>query len=203
MFGSFHLRSASALSYAVLLAGSTLMIAFGEGTRVGPKGLVRLGVGVDLRTLGMLGVVLALGLLLRRASAAPRIVPRPKGLHACTAPLAVGLTLGGWKRELIVDGRAGRIYLRRRAAWLWSTDEQLRFSEVDHVDYGHRGGESALETYDVSLVLRDGSRRSLFSFRGEVAEGAGSSVEEGRSRTFVRLLTATIGVGLGPRTRHG
>ncbi|MEM6296380.1 MAG: hypothetical protein AAGA54_34240, partial [Myxococcota bacterium] len=145
MLGSLHLRSASALSYVALLAGSALMIAFGDGVRVGPRGLVGLGVGVDMRSLGMLGVVLALGLLLRRASAAPRVVPRPRGLHAVTTPLAVGLTLGGWKRELIVDGRTGRIYLRRRAAWLWSTDEQLRFADVDYVDYGHRGGGGALE----------------------------------------------------------
>ncbi|MEM6296900.1 MAG: hypothetical protein AAGA54_36890, partial [Myxococcota bacterium] len=68
---------------------------------------------------------------------------------------------------------------------------------------GPGGGGGAVVPCDVSLVLRAAPPRPAFSFRGEVAEGRDASDEEGRSRTFVRLLTATIGVGLGPGSRRG
>lgn len=188
-------------AYAVVLFLGGFAVAYGAGVRVGPRGLAGL-VSVDVRALGWMLVALSVWLLLRRASSAPRVFARPGGLRAVTAPAALVTSLAGWRRELLVDAKNRRIYVRSRRAWLWSTDEQVRFRDVEYVDYRHHGGSGGLETFDVSLVLRDRRRVHLFDFKGELVEGESATEEESVSRVFVRRLTSILGVGMGPSVKR-
>lgn len=181
--------SAKAWLYMSSLGLGLVLIALG-----GP------GMTVD-RTIGVVVVVAAAGLLVRRASSAPILVGDPVGLRATTAPLTAWLTLGGWSRDVLVDTKARRVHIRRRAAWKQASETVIRFADIDRVDYAFRTEGDGLDTYDVSLVLGDGTRERLVSFKGEVREGDVASEEESLSRAFVRQLTAALDVGLGGRAQ--
>ncbi len=201
--GLLRIRSGHPLHFAAVAAVGLFMILKGGSSSIGPRGLVRLGVGINAAKLGWVVMALGLGLLARRLAARPQVVAGPDFLRARTSPLLRWLTLGGFHKELRVDAATRTIELRQRAAWLWAGRVERRFSEVEYVDYEHRSEGQALDRFSVSVVFTDGGREHLFDFAGQLAEGTSASREESLSRTFARQLTSLLGVGLGPSATRG
>lgn len=150
------------------------------------------GVSVD-QVIGAVFVVAAAALLLRRATAAPKIWVEPWGVRAATPRLATALALGGWSEEVLVETRTRRVHVQRRRWWR-STSTAFAFDEVDHVGYTYREVRQGLDDFEVSLVLEDGTVHPLFSFKAEEAPGSAPSREASLSRGFVRQLSAALGV---------
>lgn len=186
-------------AYALGALAALACIVYGEGFVVVPRGLSGLGTGLSLQHVGALGLVANGGLLLRRLAAAPVVSIDALGMVARTNPWLERVTLGGWSRQLVIDRTRKLVHLQVRVAWLLHGEVEIPFSRISHVEYRYLGSGGAIDAFDVALVLTDGTKEHLFRFRGEVAEHASASREEGLSQAFVDALCRMTGKGITPQ----
>ena len=161
-------------------------------------------------------------------SLAPRVSIDRSSLRIRTNALLEVLSLGASCTEAVIDSRRRRIDVRRRRFWRTSF-RSYRFSEVDHVSYNHadlgtswiasaslRGGVQAgradtVERFCLGLVMKDGERVPIATFRGEGARTTGlmgvalgddvldfHGSQERDSRALVEQVLARLQVRLGP-----
>ncbi len=139
------------------------------------------------------------------------------------------MSLFAYRTELRVDANKRRIQVSERAWWTKRT-RRWSFDEVDHVAFRFESLPTAfrrafqerrltIETADqverfiVELVLRRGTRVSLFAFFGEGSAMSGvigallddtwldvEGTHEDEGRAFVLQLTQITGLGLVPRS---
>src|SRR5687768_7262086 len=93
----------------------------------------------------------------------PRITTEHGRLIARSGIRAQILSLGLWKREVIVDRQERMVRVRARIAWLWHKSRALPFDRIKEVlySYGDYGGTSwaphqQTDNYTVGLLLDDG-----------------------------------------------
>lgn len=172
-----------------------------------------------------------MGLALR-PSAALSIVPVVRAgehwLSASTHPAWTALSLCSYRRQLFVDARLRRIYLRERRRWRTLT-RVLAFDEVERIDCELEARGSArrwarpkahapraLGSLRVGLVLNDGERVPLFCVIGDGRELQrwlrashgepsvdGAGMPGRRSLELLRHLARLTELPLGPKLPVG
>jgi hypothetical protein len=140
-------------------------------------------------------------------------------------------TLGSWCQEVIADPEERVVTVRRRYLWLATSTMEVPFDAISHIEYRHvgvatdwfggsrrmvlHGGKSdGVESYSVSLALRDRDEIHLFSFQGEdsVHTGAvgvllGDEIldvrgdQQEKSLNYVDALQVVTQKGLSSRSR--
>lgn len=153
----------------------------------------------------------------------PRVWHRGGRLYLRTSRFVRLLTLWSHARTVIVDPKLRRVEIQTRDLWAWTRHRLIPFARIDHLDYRYgslptsfsmfHGTTDRLEKFTIELVLDDGERVHVTSFRGEGAAMTGMSgvllggdalidyagTQEAASRDLVELLMETMGVPLGKR----
>lgn len=139
--------------------------------------------------------------------------------------------LGSWCQEVIADPEQRVVIIRRRYLWLATSTLEVPFDAISHIEYRHAsmatdwfGGSrrsvlygaksDGVESYSISLALRDRDEIHLFSFQGEdsVHTGAvgvllGDAIVDVRgdqqesSLSYIDALQAVTQKGLSSRSR--
>lgn len=153
---------------------------------------------------------------------APRIWQRSGRLHVRTHWLLQVFALGSYMRTVVIDRKRQRVEVGVRRLWAWTRHQLIPFARIDHIAY--RYGSQAtdmdvfadahdrIEKFVIELVLDDGERVRVASFRGEGSEMTGlggvllgdspvdySGTQEESSRSFVEHLMEYTGLPLGKR----
>ena len=152
----------------------------------------------------------------------PRVWHQGGRIYIRTSLLLRVLALGSYARTVVVDPAMRRVEVGVRHVWAWSRHRLIPFARIDHIDYRYGGLPTDLglfngvtidrvERFLVELVLDDGERVPVASFRGEgsAMTGLGGVVFSGdslidyagnqddSSRSLVDVLIEAIGVPLG------
>ncbi len=111
-------------------------------------------------------------------------------LCARTSKAWQAASLGSWCQEVIADPTARVVEIHKRYLWLASSVTEVPFDAISHIEYRHvdfatdwlggpRGSyfrgtaTDGMESYSVTLALRDRDEIHLFSFQGEDAHQTG------------------------------
>jgi hypothetical protein len=151
----------------------------------------------------------------------PRVWHQGGRIYVRTNLLLQVLALGSYTRTVVVDPEMRRVDVGVRHVWVWARHRFIPFAHIDHIDYRYgslgtdfglfHGTTDRVERFLVELVLDDGERVPVASFRGEgsAMTGLGGVVfsrdsvidyagnQEDTSRALVDLLVEAIGVPLG------
>jgi hypothetical protein len=156
-------------------------------------------------------------------SLSPRVRVSEDGLAATSSRKLRCLTLGLWRRQVVVSRRTREIAIHSTIAWFRHRRETIPFDRVVEVTYGWRPAMPilALFTYDgfdlfwVGVRLRGGRELTLFTFIGDApfcAEASGlpdwwfyeemlldqQGTQEKDSREFANAVAGLLGVKVGP-----
>ena len=137
------------------------------------------------------------------------------------------LTLGSFRRQVVVDRRSRFVSIERRLLWLFKSTRLIPFRHIHRIDYDYErtttsirgsrhgaGSGDEVESFRVALVLRaredlpeshrhlEEEHVHLFSFHGEGQGQLTTFVDfQGQqaelSRRYVERLRELIGVGFG------
>lgn len=157
----------------------------------------------------------------RLFSIGPRIRKQGARLVATSALRLQILSLGAFRREVVVEPRKGWLMVHDRQFWFIERTRLVPFAQVEAVTYGFEdwtpGGwffwaRDTRELFRVGLRLRNGKEFDLFRFYGEgrfVNESYFpdwwfwgefltdlSGTQERESRMLVELLSKMMGVGV-------
>lgn len=157
----------------------------------------------------------------RLFSIGPRIRKQGARLTATSALRLQILSLGAFRREVVVEPRKGWLMVHDRQFWFLERTRLISFEQVEAVTYGFEdwtlGGwffraRDTRELFRVGLRLRTGKEFDLFRFYGEgrfvndsyfpdwwfweefLTDRSGTQEQE--SRVLVELLSKMIGVGV-------
>ncbi len=151
----------------------------------------------------------------------PRVWHQGGRIYIRTNLLLQVLALGSYARTVVVDPEMRRVDVGVRHVWAWARRRFIPFARVDHIDYRYGGLPTAfglfhgatdrVERFLVELVLDDGERVPVASFRGEGSAMTGlggvlfsgdslidhAGNQDDSSRALVDVLIDAIGVPLG------
>lgn len=151
----------------------------------------------------------------------PRVWHQGGRIYIRTNLLLQVLALGSYARTVVVDPEMRRVDVGVRHVWAWSRHRFIPFAHVDHIDYRYgglptdfglfHGATDRVERFLVELVLDDGERVPVASFRGEGSAMTGlggvlfsgdslidhAGNQDDSSRALVDVLIDAIGVPLG------
>jgi hypothetical protein len=151
----------------------------------------------------------------------PRVWHQGGRIYVRTNALLRALALGSYARTVVIDPQMRRVDVGVRHVWVWARHRIIPFARIDHIDYRYgglptdfglfHGAMDRVERFLVELVLDDGERVPVASFRGEgsAMTGLGGVLFSGdsfidyagdqdeSSRSLVEVLIDAIGVPLG------
>lgn len=151
----------------------------------------------------------------------PRVWHQGGRIYIRTNALLQAFALGSYARTVVVDPEMRRVDVGVRHVWAWARHRFIPFAQIDHIDYRYgsltsawgmfHGATDRVERFLVELVLDDGERVPVASFRGQgsVMTGLGGVMFSGdslidyagnqddTSRALVDVLIDVIGVPLG------
>lgn len=151
----------------------------------------------------------------------PRVWHQGGRIYIRTNALLQAFALGSYARTVVVDPEMRRVDVGVRHVWAWARHRFIPFAQIDHIDYRYgslmadwgmfHGATDRVERFLIELVLDDGERVPVGSFRGQgsVMTGLGGVMFSGdsiidyagnqddTSRALVDVLIDVIGVPLG------
>ena len=157
-------------------------------------------------------------------SLGPSVDVEPSLIRARTCTLMVGLTLGAWRDQILIDSRKRTVEIQRTKLWGFSSTRSIRFDEIREIAYSmidgsvgsvFTGERDGPETFDVALTLHSGEEVPLMRFSGDgeyvadvslphewISDRIGEATDvrgnqQERSLGFVDLLSARLGVPIG------
>lgn len=151
----------------------------------------------------------------------PRVWRQGGRIYVRTNLLLQVLALGSYSRTVVVDPEMRRVDVGVRHIWAWVRHRFIPFARIDHIDYRYgsltsdigmfHGATDRVERFLVELVLEDGERVPVGSFRGHGSEMTGvggvmfsgdsmidyAGNQDDTSLALVDILIEAIGVPLG------
>jgi hypothetical protein len=116
---------------------------------------------------------------------APRVWWDGPRLCARTSLFWQGVSLGAWRREVVVDPDDRAVWITTRRFWVSTDEVRVAFDSISHIEYRYGGlttgwnafgqAHDGLESFSVALALHDRSEIPLFSFQGEGSHATGAT----------------------------